>query len=260
MARLKPGSPLSEVLPMRLTRIYSRQDLLPGSEIDLEPEACRRLSQVLRLKPGAPLLLFNGDGFDYAARLLHADRRGCRLLLESRGEEEPGALLQIELALGISRPEHMDLALQKAVELGASQLQPLLLSHCNQRQSGDWQVKKARHWQQILISACEQSGRRRLPDLGPVLGLEDWLAQLCDRGRGLVLDPNARQRLADLPPPASGQPIRLLVGPEGGLADAELGLLRERGFSAIRLGPRILRTETAPLAALAALQTLWGDF
>ncbi|QFY89483.1 16S rRNA (uracil(1498)-N(3))-methyltransferase [Magnetovirga frankeli] len=249
---------------MRITRLYTPQALAVDSEIELGPDGCRRLSQVLRLQAGAELLLFNGDGRDYPARLLRSDRRACRVLVTGQGEPEGPPRLVIELALGISRPERMDLALQKAVELGVSGIQPLLLAFCNQRQQGDWREKKARHWRQIILSACEQSGRRWLPQLAQVTDLEGWLGQPPadgpELGLDLVLDPGGGQTLADLSAPAAGRPIRLLVGPEGGLAADEIQACAKRGFSPIRLGPRVLRTETAPLAAIAALQALWGDF
>lgn len=245
---------------MRVSRVFTPQLLSEGCDLELEPHSCRRLTAVLRLKPGSPVTLFNGDGHDYRCRLTTAGKRGCKLTVEDAGPEEPRPSLQTTLALGISKGERMDFALQKAVELGVSRIHPLITEFGNQRQIGDWREKKTRHWQNILISACEQSGRRRLPELVPVQTCEQWLEGGNEEDFKLILYPEGGNTLANLPRPDRNSRLHLLVGPEGGLSPNEIELALAKGFQAVRLGPRILRTETAPLAAIAAIQALWGDF
>lgn len=243
---------------MQRHRIYTDQPLQPGTELVLEAGAARHLVQVLRLKAGAGITLFNGDGHDYSACLIEVSRRTTLARVEGRLEpaEAPPAL-RIELALGISKGERMDFAIQKAVELGVTAITPLITERCVVRLPGDRQEKRLNHWQQVLIAACEQSGRRHVPALNPVLKLDDWLRSGTARS-GLLLDHRAGQALHQLQPP-KGE-VTLLIGPEGGLSTTERTQAVAAGFTGVRLGPRVLRTETAPLAAIAAIQTLWGDF
>jgi 16S rRNA (uracil1498-N3)-methyltransferase len=245
---------------MRIPRIYTNQTLTPGGEIDLESEAARHLVQVLRFRCGSMLTLFNGDGFDYNAELLIADKRKCRIKIRLRGEPEPPLPLNIELAIGISKGERMDFAVQKAVELGISCISLLLTERSVVRLSALRLEKRMDHWQKIVIGACEQSGRKRIPEIRTVGRLENWFATTSRKNIGLVLDHRAESTLASLKHPISQQAISLLVGPEGGLTEDEVVAATKLGFIPIRLGPRILRTETAPLAAVSAIQTLWGDF
>jgi 16S rRNA (uracil1498-N3)-methyltransferase len=163
--------------------------------------------------------------------------------------------LQLHLAIGISRGERMDYAIQKSVELGVSQISPLFSSRSMVRLKPDRRNKRVAHWQGVIRSACEQSGRSRLPILNPPTELSDWLSS---HPGGLMLYHQATDTLATRPAP--GSELNLLIGPEGGLSDAERAKAVEHGYKAVRLGPRVLRTETAPIAALAAIQVLWGDF
>lgn len=242
-------------------RFYSPQPLEAGLELWLEPTLARRLSQVLRLKAGAQIGLFNGDGREYVASILEIRPNLClvRLGAASWPEPESASCLNIHLGLGISKGERMDFALQKATELGVSRVTPLLCQHQSLRLDSGRLAKKHDHWRGILISASEQSGRCRLPGLEPAQQFADWIAQdihsMC-----LLLDPVAHRCLNELQPPRPDQGLRLLIGPEGGLSQQEISQAFGQGFVGIRLGPRVLRTETAPLAALAALQMLWGDF
>ena len=245
---------------MRIPRIFTQQALAADSEIALEPAACRHLTQVLRLRKGDGLILFNGIGLDYPAVLLNAGKRHCRVVVHPPGPMEPPQPLNIELAIGISKGERMDFALQKAAELGVSRLIPLITEHCVVRLSQERLEKRMQHWRGVVIGACEQSGRRRIPENLPAGNLTDWLSDKADQGLCLVLDHRADNTLASLRPPTQGQTVSLLIGPEGGLSENEMELARKSGFNAVRLGPRILRTETAPLAAIAAIQMLWGDF
>jgi 16S rRNA (uracil1498-N3)-methyltransferase len=241
---------------MPLHRLYTQQPLEPGQTLALEPGPARHAAQVLRLTTGDRLLLFNGDGRDYDATVEAAGRDGVRVRVGVPGENEPAPGLEIRLGLGISRGERMDFALQKAVELGVTAIAPLFTQRTVVRLAGERLHKRAAHWGSVVIAACEQSGRRRLPALAPPCALADWLAQ--GQPNGMLLHHAAPRALSALPPPAVA--LTLLIGPEGGLSEREREDARDHGFTAVRLGPRILRTETAPLAAIAAIQTLWGDF
>lgn len=242
---------------MSLSRVFTRQTLEAGAEIELEAEASHHLGQVLRMQPGGEVLLFDGSGREYAAVLLQLRKHqvSVRLIQLTRFEEPPA--LRIHLFLGISRGERMEFALQKAVELGVSAIQPVFTKRCMVKLSGDRLEGRMEHWRKIIGSACEQSGRCLLPELAVPLPLADALGTRTP-GSALLLDPYSTQRLADLTRPTGA--VILLVGPEGGLSDEERELALNQGFTGVRLGPRILRTETAPLAAIAAIQTLWGDF
>ena len=242
---------------MRLPRFYVALELAPGLECALPSAAARHAVQVLRLAHHAPIIVFNGDGHDYSAQLLVAPREPVRVAITSRSDSEPSAPLAIQLALGISKGERMDFALQKAVELGVTQITPLFTQRTQVQLDGARLTKRLEHWQGILIAACEQSGRRYLPTLTPAFAFTAWLEQ-ADPNGGLLLDPLAAHALPDLPAPPLA--VTLLIGPEGGLDPREQAAALNRGFQGVRLGPRILRTETAPLAAIAAIQALWGDY
>lgn len=241
---------------MRIPRIYTPQQLAEGALPTLEPEPSKHLGQVLRLGRGDRLVLFNGDGHDYSGVIESAARAATTVRIERAGEPEPPTMLEITLAIGISKGERMDLALQKAVELGVNALVPVFTERSVVRLRDARLDKRVQHWRGVVIAACEQSGRRRLPGLAEPQRLSDWLD---DAPPGaLLLDHRATQPISSLPPP--GRRLTLLVGPEGGLAPEERDGARARGLVGVRLGPRIMRTETAPLAAIAAIQALWGDF
>ncbi|WP_428634073.1 16S rRNA (uracil(1498)-N(3))-methyltransferase [Sedimenticola sp.] len=243
---------------MQQHRIYTHQTLQPGTALTLEEGPARHLTQVLRLKSGAEIILFNGDGHDYSAHLDEVSRRRTSAIVEQRLEPaEPPAALQIHLAIGISKGERMDFAIQKAVELGVTDITPLITERCMVRLPSDRQEKRLQHWQQVIIAACEQSGRRYIPTLNPVMSLTDWLPSRATQG-GILLDHRAEHALHELATPADQ--VTLLIGPEGGLSAEERKLAAANGFNGVRMGPRVMRTETAPLAAIAAIQTLWGDF
>jgi len=242
---------------VRTPRIFTEQPLRPQGRIDLEPEPSHHLFQVLRLGPGAGLRLFDGSGAEYAAGIVEISNKRVRVEVHERLRQEPPPHLAICLLLGISRGERMDFALQKAVELGVNEIQPLFTKRCQVKLAGKRLEQRLAHWRRLIVNACEQSGRCRIPALAQPRGLTAGLAQQRP-GLSLLLDPQAGQSLRDLTEPRGG--VTLLVGPEGGLSEGERSLARQQGFSGVRLGPRVLRTETAPLAAIAALQTLWGDF
>ena len=241
---------------MRSTRVYVDLPLAAGARVTLPAAQSQHLTLVLRLATGDPVTLFNGDGHDYEGRLLDAHRTRTAVACESVGEEEPRASLRIHLGLGVSKGERMDFALQKAVELGVDWVTPLFTGRSVVRLDAERLSKRQAHWEGVMIAACEQSGRRRLPGLGGAVRLEDWLAT--GQPGGILLDHRSPTPLPSLPAP-SGR-LSLLVGPEGGMSEAERTAARSAGFTGVRLGPRILRTETAPVAAIAVIQALWGDF
>jgi len=242
---------------MRIPRIYTAAHLEVGSELELDARASRHLLQVLRMRPGDTLLLFNGDGAEYEARLVAAERRVARARCEGYCTVTRESPLQVTLVQGVARGDRMDLSLQKAVELGAAALQPVFTERSVPRPDGQRLDRRMGHWQGVIVSAAEQSGRTRLPSLGPPLSLGDWLAEDPPTEPAVTLDPTATTPLAGLAAPQGR--ITLLVGPEGGLSDAELARAEAAGLQRVHLGPRTLRTETAGMATLAIIQGLWGD-
>lgn len=241
---------------MRVPRLYLPGPLRGGDAVTLPADRQRYLCRVLRLQQGAPLTLFNGEGGQYRASLELKDGGSARARVAEHDPAEAESPLAITLLQGISRGERMEFTLRKATELGVGCIVPLFTSRCEVRLKGERLAKRLAHWQGIIVSACEQCGRNRLPVLQAATSLPQALATVSG-STALLLDPLATHSLSTLPAP--GGPVSLLVGPEGGLSDDELGLARQHGFQGLRLGPRILRTETAPLAALAAMQVLWGD-
>ena len=243
---------------MRVVRHFVDLPLAEGEVLDLPEAAVAHLVRVLRLGPGDRIRLFNGDGHDYETQLESAGKREARARVLSRVALVSESPLAITLAQGIARGERMDLILQKATELGVARIAPVVTERTEVRLDADRADKRAAHWRGVLASACEQSGRARLPELLPPQALASFLAR-ADSGRRLVLDPGAGSTLAQLQL-APAESLCLLVGPEGGLSERDLAAAGAAGFSGLRLGPRILRTETAALAAIAGLNALYGDW
>lgn len=242
---------------MRIPRCYIDHTLATGDILELPEGTARHIAQVLRMRSGETLRLFNGqDGRDYSAELVDISKRAVRVRIETADEPQPPTTLGIQLAIGISKGERMDFVLQKSTELGVSEIIPLFTERSVVRLSEERMAKRLEHWQGVITSACEQSGRAWLPHLYQPHTLEEWLSK--KRPATLLLDHRAAHTLVERPQP-HGE-IALLIGPEGGLAATEREMAIGLGCNGIRLGPRILRTETAPLAAIAAIQTLWGDF
>jgi 16S rRNA (uracil1498-N3)-methyltransferase len=242
-------------------RFYCPVPLQAGLCVDLPENAARHAGKVLRLRVGDALVLFDGNGGEYAARIASVERQRVSVdVLEWRALECE-APLQITLVQALQAGEKMDLTVQKAVELGVSRIVPVIAQRGVVRLEGERAARRVEHWRGVVVAACEQCGRNRLPEVTPLLGLPRWLAQSeAADGLRLILVPGAAQTLADLPVPAAGSPVELLIGAEGGLTEAEIQAAVEAGYRPIRLGPRVLRTETAGLAAIAAIQCLWGDF
>ena len=242
-------------------RLYYSGELEPGRAYALPSSQAHHALRVLRLKHGDTLTLFNGDGAEYPARIERVLQREVTVKVQDRpavGRESP---LEVALGQAIAAGERMDYTIQKAVELGVAAIQPLAASRSVVRLSAERAERRMAHWQAVAIAACEQCGRNRLPSVAAVAPFERWLAQFAARAdatRGLLLTPRGGKRLRDLERPAHG--VVLLAGPEGGLTAAEEAMAHRSGFVPVSLGPRVLRTETAAVAALAALQALWGDF
>ncbi|MCG5500109.1 16S rRNA (uracil(1498)-N(3))-methyltransferase [Ectothiorhodospira lacustris] len=249
---------------MRIPRCYLDQPLAVGREISLDERAHRHVVQVLRLRTGAPLILFNGEGGEYTATLTQAERRTSAVRIETHASRETRPVLPITLAQGIAKGDRMDYSLQKATELGVSRIQPVITRRTVGGDDDRRLDKRMAHWRGVIISACEQCGRNDIPELLPPAPLAGWLGGYragldANRhgGLGLVLDPRATHGLTDIgDEPAS---VILLIGPEGGLDENEIGQAIHEGMTPVRLGPRVLRTETAGVAALAVIQALWGD-
>jgi len=237
-------------------RFYTEQSLSPGQKVILEETSSHHLLRVLRLKPGESLLLFNGNGKEYRAILEEAGKKQATVLVQDSRQPDRESKLHITLGQGVSRGERMDFVLQKSVELGVGSITPLWTKRSQVQLSGKRLEKRLNHWRGVIRSACEQSGRVYLAKLHSAAKLPDWCSVSRKQSLQLVLDPSASLQLSDLTP---AREIRILIGPEGGLQSDEISMAEASGFKRIRLGPRILRTETAALATVAAVQALWGD-
>lgn len=243
---------------MHIPRLYIPQPLVTGETLVLDDQAAHHVKQVLRLGPGAALRVFDGAGSEHHATLLDVHRARGTVEIGAVYTSNTGSSLDIILAQGIPRGDRMDFILQKAVELGVSSIQPLWMERSQARTKGERLDKRMRHWQKVIISACEQCGRSTLPGLGRPAACTSWLAAGPAGETRILLEPQADNTLTSLGPPR--QPVLLLIGPEGGVSDVERACASSAGFTPIALGPRVLRTETAALAILAGLQSLWGDF
>lgn len=240
---------------VRLPRLYHDGQLSPGAEVELSERAARHV-QALRLRVDDKVALFNGDGTHWEATLSHISKRGAFAALAQQHAVDREAALQVRLLQGVCASDRMDLVLQKATELGVASIQPVVTTRSVVRLSSERQERRQTHWQNVVIAACEQCGRNRIPTVAPSAQLSTVLSELPEDGTRLLLSPEGETNLRALPGP---QRVTLLIGPEGGLAPEERAMAQAAGFTPVRFGPRILRTETAPLAAMAAIQALWGD-
>lgn len=243
---------------MRVTRLFVEQPLRPETRASLSEATSGHLLRVLRAGIGDTCVLFNGDGHDYDARIVAVDKRDAVVEVLSARKLANESPLRITLLQALARGEKMDWILQKATELGVSAVVPVASERSEVKLDGERSAKRAAHWQNVVVSACEQSGRATVPSVAMPSTLAQALPGLPAGARRLLLDPDAAQGLRDVEVAACTAAV-LAIGPEGGWSRHDLALLDAAGFAGIRLGPRVLRTETAGLAAIAALQSRYGD-
>lgn len=239
---------------MRLSRFFIDSSLSLGQH-ELPEAQAHYIGRVLRHAVGDAVQLFDGSGQEYLGELIEVGKKNVRVELREQLAGQAESVLRVHLGQGLSRGERMDWAIQKATELGAAEISPIISERCEVRLKDERADKRMAHWRQVAISACEQCGRSALPIIHPPILLADWLQQ-ADADLKLVLHPVA-EPLASHARPTT---LAFLIGPEGGLSDGEVALAKAAGFHSARLGPRVLRTETAPVVALSVAQQLWGDF
>jgi 16S rRNA (uracil1498-N3)-methyltransferase len=241
-----------------LTRLYFPGEIPAHGLFDAPADQAHHVAHVLRLAAGDALTVFDGRGQEYPAVIERIAKSAVTLRVSAARTVDRESPLEVTLAQGISSGERMDYTVQKAVELGIGAIQPLAVERSVVRLSAERAARRVAHWQAVAIAACEQSGRNRVPPVLPVASLATWLADARADALRLTLSPGAASTLRELGRPAG--PVVLLIGPEGGLSPREQEDAQAFGFKPLRLGPRVLRTETAAVAALAAMQALWGDF
>jgi len=248
---------------MRISRLFLEGSYQANQTIPLPKEQAHYVLTVLRLKNNFQIEAFNGHGLLAKGTLIVTSRRTADFQIESVEETQTESPLNTILVQGISKGDRMDASIQKAVELGVTAIQPVFTERCDVKLQDDKLEKRRNQWQTIVINACEQSGRTVVPQILPIQTYQAWLDSKSESSQptfGLVLDPYAKSSLKTVAQPATETPIHLLVGPEGGLTENEVEAAKMAGLTAVQLGPRVLRTETAGPAILAILQTLWGDF
>ena len=243
---------------MRLNRVYLDAPLACGSRATLTGSAAAHVTRVLRLKAGEALTLFNGTGREFAGTLVQAHGDTVTVEVGAAHEVDRESPLPMVLVQGVSRSERMDLTVQKATELGVTRLVPVLTERSVVKLDAGQAARKLEHWRAIAVAACEQSGRNRPPEVLPPLSYREFIGSHLEVPTRLLLSPLASLRVADVPRPVAG--VMVLIGPEGGLSAPEQAQALAAGFLAVRMGPRVLRTETAALAALTLLQREFGDF
>jgi 16S rRNA (uracil1498-N3)-methyltransferase len=238
---------------MKHVRLYQNTLLNIGEELTLNKYASHHLVKVLRFPQGQSITLFNGDGFNYRAEVFETNKY-CRVKLLSKDANPSESKLNLTLAQGVAKGEKMDFLIQKSVELGVNKIIPIMTERCVVKLSGDKLIKRTKHWQKIVIGACEQSGRSVIPEMASPIGLDEFLQQ--PSVNGFVLHHRSEQTLLDM---AVVNKATILIGPEGGLSEVEIAQATQVGYQSLLLGSRVLRTETASLAAIANMQLLWGS-
>lgn len=242
---------------MRITRLYHPQPLHCGDTVLLESDSSNHLVKVLRTPSGSPVILFNGDGYDYHCTTLDMNHKRTGISIDSRTETATESPLDITLFQGLSKHDRMETTIQKCVELGIRRIVPVLFARSNVRLDQSKRDKKIKHWNRVAISACEQSGRSRIAEVSEIIQPEDFTDKLDDIPVRMALDPEASRTLKEVD--IQHGKLCYAIGPEGGLNRGEFELLEQLQFKRIRFGSRILRTETAGPAVLSAMQVLWGD-
>ncbi|MBQ0712876.1 MAG: 16S rRNA (uracil(1498)-N(3))-methyltransferase [Porticoccus sp.] len=243
---------------MRDIRVFTDQPLTTGEKVTLDTIASRHLATVLRLKAGDPISLFNGQGGEFLATLNECNSKQVTASITDFTDTERESPLHIHLGIGMSRGDRMDWIIQKATEVGVTEISPLYTERTEVKLKGDRAEKKLRHWQQVSISACEQSYRNRVPVIHPPIAVNQWLSSV-EAEKKLVLHHRSQHSISELGEQQTAS-AALLIGPEGGLSTDEIKRAEEHCFMPLALGPRVLRTETAPVVAISILQSLWGDF
>ena len=253
----KPIAEIAETRLMRTPRIFQNQPLLEGNTVQLDENGSRHIGKVLRMEEGAPVILFNGTGGEYHGQITEIDKKWVKVSLDFFNEVDRLSPVHLHLGQVLGKGDHMDYALQKAVELGVSEITPLLSQRCEVKLSSQRMERKMEQWRHLLISACEQCGANIVPTLNPPMTLLRW-AETVEASRKWIL------HTEDLPsnPFSAEAPESLCfaVGPEGGFSPEEVEHAKDFGFDCITLGPRIWRTETAPVVLLSLIQLTWGDF
>lgn len=241
---------------MRIPHIFQPSELALNVTVQLDDDAAGHIGRVLRMQAGDTVSLFNGQGGEYLASLTDVGKKTVTATPFEFIDKNVESPLRVHLGQGISRGDKMDFTIQKSVELGITEITPLFTERCGVKLSGDRLDKKHQQWQKIAIAAAEQSGRNAVPIVHYPKELNVWLQEHTEELK-LTLHPRAEHSIKTLPTPTHG--VRFLVGPEGGFSDSEMQLTQEQGFVDVRLGPRVLRTETAALTVLSALQLQFGD-
>lgn len=240
-------------------RFFTDSPLALNADVQLSENAAAHATRALRLNAGDHAIIFNGDGFDYECKLTSVKKNTVTATITGAKKIDSESPLNITLLQGISSGDRMDFTIQKAVELGVRQIQPISTQRSVVKLTHDRAEKRTEHWQNVAISACEQSGRAFVPKVLAPLSLENWLSQNpYSNTTRILLNPVGAKRLTEIQKPTSV--IELLIGAEGGLSQGEIDLAISQSFQSIVLGPRILRTETAALTAISVMQSLWGDF
>ncbi|AEH34239.1 16S rRNA (uracil(1498)-N(3))-methyltransferase [Vibrio anguillarum] len=241
---------------MRIPRIYHPTPLQPSSIIALNDDAAGHIGRVLRMQAGQEVLLFDGSGAEFPAEITEVSKKNVLVNVLKRVESSCESPLNLHLGQVISRGDKMEFTIQKSVELGVNTITPLISERCGVKLDAKRFEKKLEQWQKIAISACEQCGRNIVPLIRPIMQLEEWCAEPSDALK-LNLHPRAKYSINTLPQPINK--VRLLIGPEGGLSESEISMTEQYHFEETLLGPRVLRTETAALTAITALQVRFGD-
>jgi 16S rRNA (uracil1498-N3)-methyltransferase len=237
-------------------RIFCDVRLGPGAQFALAPDAAQHVARALRLTTGDALTVFDGRGGEYEATIERIDRGRVDVKVGGFRDVEREARVRVGLVQGLPEADKMDWIIQKAVELGVAWIQPIVCDRSVVRLHGERAERREAHWKRVVVAACEQSGRNTLPEVRPTLAFQSWLAMESMVARWMLV-PDAPPMTGHAPP---AEPVELLIGPEGGLSDREKDIALSRRCEPLSLGPRVLRTETAPIAALAAIHALWGDF
>ncbi|OBT17369.1 16S rRNA (uracil(1498)-N(3))-methyltransferase [Vibrio sp. UCD-FRSSP16_10] len=241
---------------MRIPRIYHPESLSSATQVQLCDDAAGHIGRVLRMQVGQAVSLFDGSNVEYSAVITEVSKKNVAVEIQDSTQHNVESPLDIHLGQVVSRGDKMEFTIQKSVELGVNTITPLISERCGVKLDPKRFEKKLQQWQKIAIAACEQSGRNRVPVIRPIMQLEQWCSEEY-QGLKLNLHPRAPYSINTLPQPMTQ--VKLLIGPEGGLSDSEIAMTTEYNFEQTLLGPRVLRTETAALTAITALQVRFGD-